>query len=35
MSDGWALLSFNSLPANEDDESPTALNSLLARLPVA
>ena len=35
VSDGWALLSFSSLPASEDDEGPTALNSLLARLPVA
>ncbi len=35
VGDGWALLTFESNPANEDDEGPTALNSLLARLPVA
>lgn len=33
--DGWALLTFESNPANDDDEGPVALNSLLARLPVA
>jgi hypothetical protein len=35
VGDGWALLTFESNPANEDDEGATALNSLLARLPSA